>query len=94
MFRLFVLTGYLTNFGIIQPSMTTRGNGSTGIKLTEQFAFATGSQERTLISILQYLLTYEGKFHCVFYRNPDTSKRYMETYVQKFEDVLSSYCAP
>ena len=85
---------HLTNFGIIQPSMATRGNGSTAIKLTEQFAFATGSQERTLISLLQYLLTYEGKFHCVFYRTQDTSKRYMETYVQNFEDVLSSYCAP
>ena len=85
---------HLTNFGIIQPSMATRGNGSTAIKLTEQFAFATGSQERTLISLLQYLLTYEGKFHCVFYRTPDTSKRYMETYVQNFEDVLSSYCTP
>ena len=85
---------HLTNFGTIQPSMATRGNGSTAIKLTEQFAFASGSQERTLISLLQYLLTYEGKFHCVFYRTPDTSKRYMETYVQNFEDVLSSYCAP
>ena len=85
---------HLTNFGIIQPNMATSGNGSTAIKLTEQFAFASGSQERTLISLLQYLLTYEGKFHCVFYRTPDTSRKYMETYVQNFEDVLSSYCAP
>ena len=85
---------HLTNFGITKPALATRDDGSTAIKLTEQYSFATGSQEKTFISLLQYLLTYEGKFHCVFYRNSDTSKRFAETYVQNFENILNSYCVP
>ena len=82
----------LSNAGKIDTDPITRTNdGATIVRLTEQYGFVNGSSDPRYIPILQYVLTYEGKFMWTLVRSRGTSKRFTDTYLQNLEEVLKYY---
>lgn len=84
----------LSNLGNVSGQAPDMTDGPVQIRMTEQFFTLSGVAGMTFVPMVQFLITFEGKFMWNIIHSPTkVSRNFVDKYYENLIDILKTYCA-